>query len=59
VVGCAFEPFSSWILKRWDNPLSDGLSLFREACNREVYLDFGPYYGLGLNSRLWGGDSLS
>jgi hypothetical protein len=59
VVGCAFESFSSWIIGRWDNPLFVGLCLSHGACNREVCLGFGPCHGLGLNSRLWCGDSLS
>jgi hypothetical protein len=59
MVGCAFESFSSWILRRWDNPLSDGMCLSRKTWNSEVYLCFGPCHGLGLNSCLLGGDSLT
>jgi hypothetical protein len=53
VVGCALESFSSWIQRRWNNPLSNDLCIPRGTCNIEVYLSFSPYHGLGLNSHLW------
>jgi hypothetical protein len=58
VVDCALESFSSWILGRWDNPLSDGLCLSHKIYNIKVYLGFEPFHGLSLNSRLCGGGRL-